>query len=167
VPRPSTFPRGSARSVRILRCCRRTAVVATVVSASVWLAPAARADPAGDLRDAVTSARGATSCGPLKYNPLVERAAEIFNQETDAWLLHTAKRMPNTDPLPALHDSGYGGSRGVLLAGAGKNEPDAIKGALLEGYAAIPDCSYTEFGVSVRRNDVAGYDLTAVVLAGP
>ena len=163
----SGLSRDSAAPARIRRRCGRTAIVVTVVSASISLAPAARADPAGDLREAVASARGATSCGPLKYNPLVEQAAEIFNQATDDWLMHTGKRMPDTDPRPALQDVGYLGSKGVLLAGAGRNEADAIKGALLQGYAAIPDCSYTDFGVSVRRNDVVGYDLTAAVLAGP
>lgn len=143
------------------------AVIMTLVSAGVSLAPSARADRALSLRDAVASVRGAASCGPLNYNSVVEQAAEISNQWTDDWIMHTATKMPNSDPLPALQDLGYRGTKAKLLSGAGRNEADAIKGALLEGYAAIPDCSYTEFGVSIQRNDTVGYDLTSIVLAGP
>lgn len=138
-------------------------IVASVVSAE----PAAQADPAGDLQEAVAQVRSASSCGALNYHPLAAGAAEIFNEWTDEWLMHTATAMPNTDPVPALHHLGYGGSKGVLLAGAAHEYADAVEGALLQGYAKIPDCSYTDFGVSVWRNERTQYYLTAVVLAGP
>lgn len=144
-----------------------TGLTVVVLSASVPLAPSADADSKTNFADAVAQVRGAASCGPLNYSPVVEQAAEILNQWTDDWIMHTATKMPDANPLPALQDVGYGGTKAILLAGAGKNEADAIKGAILQGYAAIPDCSYTDFGVSVRRNDVVGYDLTAAVLAGP
>lgn len=150
--------------------CARSGRVSTalaLLSATVGLAPAAHADGTDDLRDAVASARGAASCGSLSYNPLLEQAAVIFNQATDDWITHTGKRMPVTDAGPALQDLGYTGTKSVLLAGAGRNQADAIKGAVLQGYAAIPDCAYREFGVSVRRVDAAGYDLAAIVLASP
>jgi hypothetical protein len=141
-------------------------VMVTVLSASLSLASSALADPAANLTDAVASARGGVSCGPLRYNPVAQQAAEISNRSTDDYLNHTATRVPITDPLPGLKDLGYGGNKAVLLSGAAKNDADSIKGVLLEGYAAIPDCSYTDFGVSFLRNQTSGYSLSSLVLAG-
>lgn len=149
------------------RSIARAGFVVMVMAASVPLAPTVQADSADGFRDAVAAVRGTAACRPLNYHPDAERAAEIFNEWTADWITHTATSMPNTDPLPALQDLGYSGTKAVLLAGAAHNVADAIKGALLQGYAAIPDCSYTDFGVSVRRNDATGYELTAAVLAGP
>jgi len=142
-------------------------VIVTIVSAGIVLAPAAVADQVATLRDAVASLRSGTSCGPLQYNPAVEQAADIINRSTDAYLNHTATHVPISDPLPGLKDLGYHGNKAALLQGAHKNPADAIKGALLEGHAAIADCSYTDFGVSMFRNETSGYNLTAAVLAGP
>lgn len=159
--------------------CLRTAVLMVapgLVMGLVLAAPAA-ADSAADLRDAIASARSETSCGPLNYHPTVEQAAGVFNQMTDDYLNHTATRVQNRDttpgsipdPLPGLKNLGYGGTKAYLLQGAQKSEVRAIKGALLEGYASnkISDCSFTDFGVDMRRNQRTGYDLAAVVLATP
>ncbi|NDJ90083.1 hypothetical protein DQP56_06605 [Mycolicibacter senuensis] len=129
------------------------------------LAPSAFADAAG-VKAVMASARSGTSCGPLTENPIVAQAAEIINKSTDDYVEHIAKHVPITDPLPGLKDLGYSGDKAVVLQGARPNEADAIKGMLLEGHAAIPDCSYTDFGVDVRRNETTGYSLVAVVLAG-
>lgn len=145
---------------------RTAVVIALVFSGGIVLTPSALADSVANLKDAVASARGGTSCGPLSDNPVVEQAARIINQSTDDYVEHTARHVPITDPLPGLKDLGYGGDKAVLLQGARPNEADAIKGMLLEGYAAIPDCSYTDFGVDVRRNETTGYSLISVVLAG-
>ncbi|ORA10372.1 hypothetical protein [Mycobacterium arosiense] len=142
--------------------------IVTVVPACIVLAPAAVADQvAATFRDAVASLRSGTSCGPLQDNSAAEQAADIINRSTDAYLNHTATHVPISDPLPGLKDLGYPGNKAVLLQGAHKNPADAIKGALLEGHAAIPDCSYTDFGVSMFQNETSGYNLTAAVLAGP
>jgi hypothetical protein len=141
-------------------------VIVTVLSTGLALAPSAFAEPAANFRDAVMSFRGGTSCEPLRYNAAVEQAAEIINRSNDDYVNRVATHAPITDPLPGLKDLGYGGNKAKLLQGAAKNDAGAIKGALLEGYAAIPDCSYTDFGVSMRRNETTGYNLASLVLAG-
>lgn len=154
---PEDFRRtGSIRSVLVM---------ALVFSGGVVLAPSALAD-AADVKAVLASARGGTSCAPLTDNPIVTHAAEIINKSTDDYVEHTARHVPIADPLPGLRDLGYSGDKAILLQGARPNEADAIKGMLLQGYAAIPDCSYTDFGVDVRRNETTGYSLIAVVLAG-
>jgi hypothetical protein len=167
-------PTGSRDSVAQNRTSRRCAatitaiaIVVAEVSAGVSMAPPAQADSADGFRDAVSSTRGGASCGSLHYSPVLEQAAEMNNIWIEDWLTHKATRMPSMNPEASLRHLGYSGTKAILLAGAGKNAADAIKGAVLEGYLAIPDCSYTEFGVSIRRNDAIGYDLTAAVLAGP
>jgi hypothetical protein len=140
-------------------------VIVTVLSTGLSLAPSALADPLANFRNAVASARGGTSCGPLRYNPVVQQAAEVINRSTDDYLNHAATRVPILDPLEGLKDLGYGGTKAYLLQGADRSDALAIKGALLEGYAAIPDCSYTDFGVSMRRNETTGYNLASSVLA--
>jgi hypothetical protein len=109
----------------------------------------------------------AVDCGPLRYNPVVEQVAEISNRSTDQYLNHATATVPVSDPTPGLKDLGYRGKKGALLNGAARNEADAIKGALLEGFDKLPDCSYTDFGVSMLRNQSNGYYLTSLVLAGP
>ncbi|MCV7246541.1 hypothetical protein H7J83_28140 [Mycobacterium mantenii] len=130
------------------------------------LAPPAVADSVVVLQDAVASLRSGTSCGPLRYSPVVEQAADIVNKSTSDYLDNNATHVPIADPLPGLKDLGYGGNKAVLLQGAHKNEASAIKGALLQGYNAFPDCSYTDFGASIVRNENTGYNLVSLVLAG-
>jgi hypothetical protein len=170
VLRRSVIPPDSHVSAPILRECgpwmASALVIVMVLSTGLSLAPSALADPAANLRDAVASARGGTSCGPLRYNPVVEQVARVINRSTDDYLNHTATRVPIPDPLDGLKDLGYGGTKAYLLQGADRSDALAIKGALLEGYAAIPDCSYTDFGVSMWRNETTGYNLVSSVLAG-
>jgi hypothetical protein len=150
-------------------------VIVTVLTPGLLVAPSALADAVANLRDAITSARSQTSCGPLRYDPVVEQGAEVYNRLTDDYLSHTATRVPegnlspgdHVDPLPGLKDLGYSGTKAALLQGAHKREALAIKGALLEGYAwnAISDCSYSDFGTSMRLNQRTGYNLASVILA--
>ena len=157
-------------TAQILRwCAPRTAsvlAIVTVLSAGVVLAPSARADAVADLRDALASDRAATSCGPLRSDPIVGQVAQKITQSNDDWLDHTATQVPIADPLPGLKILGYRGNKGTALQGAGKTEENAIKGVLLEGYDKIPDCSYTDYGASTQRNDRTGWYLATVVLAG-
>jgi hypothetical protein len=143
------------------------AVTLTVLSAAISLAPSVLADPSASFKSAVVQARAGTSCGPLRYNPVVEQVAEISNRSTDNYLIHNLATSPVDDPLPGLKDLGYGGSKAALLRGAAKNEADAIRGALLEGFDKFPDCSYTDFGVSMLRNQSTGYYLSSLILARP
>jgi hypothetical protein len=155
----------------ILRCHGPRILLVMVIlmglCAGALQAPSALADSVANLRDAVSSARGGTSCGPLRYNTVVEHVAEIINRSNVDYINHTATQVPIKDAAAGLIDLGYGGKRGVPLQGAATNEVDAIKGVLVEGYAAISDCSYTDFGVSMLRNESTGYTLASLVLAGP
>lgn len=126
----------------------------------------AHADRTENLRSAVEQARAGTSCGALRTDPIAEQAAARVNRSTQDYLDHTATDVPITDPLPGLKILGYGGGRATLLQGASRDEAEAIKALILQGYAKIPDCSYTDFGVDTQINEPTGYVLTAVVLAG-
>lgn len=155
-----------SRSLLVGRTSPSTALIVTVFSAAIVPAPPALADSVDTAKDAVASLRSGTSCAALRDNPIVEQAADVINRSTDDYLNQTATRIPIDDPLPGLKDLGYGGNKAVLLLGSHKNEADALKGALLQGHAVIPDCSYTDYGVSLRRNESTGYNLISIVLAG-
>ena len=168
--RRSVVPPDSQISAQILR--RRgprialVLLIVTVLSAGVSLAPSALADSAASLRGAVASARAGTSCGPFRPNPVVDQAAEKITRSVTDYLDHTATQVPIEEPLPGLKILGYPGSKATALQGAGKTEANAIKGALVAGYGKIPDCSYTDYGASMLRNERTGWYLTAAVLAG-
>lgn len=165
----SVAPRGGGRSASIIHrrlSIRSAAPIVTVFSVAIVLAPPVLADSVAIAKDAIASLRGGTSCAALRDNPVVEQAADVINRSTDDYLNHTATRIPIDDPLPGLKDLGYAGNKAVLLSGSHPEAADALKGALLEGYTAIADCSYADYGVSVRRNESTGYSLISIVLAG-
>lgn len=141
------------------------ASVMTALDLSV--APAASADPHPVLAEAVNSARAA--CGGLRYDPLIEQAADIVNRSTLTYVNHTAENVPADDPQPTaiLADLGIPGSKVMALQGAGTIESNAIHGVLIEGYQALTDCGYTDFGASMLYEPVSGYNLAVVVLVGP
>jgi hypothetical protein len=175
------------RHSQTLRCRGRwnasAMVLVAIFSAATSQAPPALADPVANFRNAVATARSGSGCGPLRYNSVVEQAADISLRSLVDYIKHTATRVPVEDPLPGLKTLGYPGNKGKLLSGAAKNDADSIKGALLEGSVppastidtpkkmdphppAITDCSYTDFGVSMTRDETSGYYLSALVLAG-
>jgi hypothetical protein len=146
------------------------AVALAVASAGLWGAPRAVAAPleVNTLRAALEAARTGSSCGPFRSDPVVQHVAEVINKSLNDWLDHTATRVPIEDPLPGLKELGYHGSKGVMVGGASsESQAEAIKGVLLEGYDKIPDCSYTDVGVSILFNADSGQNLAAVVFAGP
>jgi hypothetical protein len=151
-------------------CAPRNALVVTtfaaIVPMGVLLAPSAHADLTDDLASAVTQARAA-SCGPLASDPAVTQSAQIINKSYSDWADHTASYPPITDALPGLKELGFRGSKAKYIGGAGKTEADTIKGVLLEGYSAIPDCSYNVVGYNMVFNESAGKYLAAAVFAGP
>lgn len=130
--------------------------------------PTAMADPYPALAQAVNTARSG-SCDELKPDPKAEKLADIVNQSTFTYVNHTAENVPADDPHPTAiaKDLGITGSKVTSLQGAGLAESDAIHGVLLEGFSAIPDCSYSEIGTSVLREPDSGYTLLVVVLVGP
>lgn len=136
---------------------------------AVLVAPAAVAGAAADVDQALAVARGASSCGPLHSNATVEQAADIVNRSTRAYLSHGSFDIPadNPDPTAILKDVGISPTKAIALQGAGHTAADAIKGVLLQGYKAIPDCSYTELGSSLLVEDQTGYVLVVAMLVRP
>lgn len=139
----------------------------TFVAAGVAAAPpSAAADPTEVLRSAVAAARGASSCGPLRSDPTVDQVAYLVNQSTDDWFNFASRAVPETDALPPLRDFGYEASTAAILSSATPDEGTAVKALVLQGYAKIPDCSYTSFGVATTYNARKGLFLMTAVLAG-
>jgi hypothetical protein len=139
----------------------------TVLSAAVSQAAPVHADAVAVVRAALASARAGSSCGQLRSDPIVEQAAVRVNQIANDWLNHAAPQVPIDDALPGLKILGYSGSKATMLQGAARNETDALKGLLLEGYKSLADCSYKDYGANVLFNERTGYYLSIAVLAGP
>nr|WP_155920501.1 MULTISPECIES: hypothetical protein [unclassified Mycolicibacterium] len=142
-------------------------MIAALGVGAVFVVPAA-ADAAPEVAQAVSAAREGASCGPLKYNPAVEHAADIVNRSTFTFLSHTSENVPIDEPHPVAvtRDLGIDADKVMSLQGAGQDEGKAIKGLLIQGRDAIPDCSYTDFGVSHLYESASGYHLVVAVLVG-
>ncbi|WP_131813912.1 hypothetical protein [Mycolicibacter kumamotonensis] len=101
--------------------------------------------------------------------------ADGYNRATDLYLNHTPIRVPggesapgdHIDSLPGLQLNGYNATKASLIQGSAKDAIMAVKGALLEGVAwhTIEDCSYKEFGTSMRFNQRTGIYLAAILMA--
>jgi hypothetical protein len=102
----------------------------------------------------------------MREDSAVTETAKQVNEGIDKYTNHDARFVPETDPMPLLKDLGYGGSKATMLFGAGKTDALAIKGLLVQGYRALPDCSYTDFGVNALYNESKGMVFVSVVLAG-
>jgi hypothetical protein len=140
-------------------------VTTALTLAGIAVAPPATASTTDLLREAVVAARGA-ACGPLRPDPVVDKAAEEINETTDEYINFAARAVPETDALSPLKDLGYGGSTAAILSSAAQTDANAIKALLLQGYAKIPDCSYRDLGVSTLYNAKRDLILATVVLAG-
>lgn len=138
--------------------------IATTFIVALSLAAPSLADPTADLTSSVQSARG--RCPSLQEDPALDEAAQRATRETDANIQHEAKFLPFEDAMPVLREMGYPTSKAKLLAGYGTEPAKAIRGAVLQGWEALPDCSYVKYGANALTNDSQGYVLTAVVLAG-
>lgn len=155
------------------RCVRSAGALLTAVAAA-WagaaLAAPAAADPGSAFTAAVSAARAASSCEPLRYDPTLERAAGIVNRSTEAYFDTTSAVIPadtEPQPLPILKDLGSPLSRATLLQGASTTAGMDVKGAIVQGFTTIPDCSYTDFGTSTIYSASTGYSMVVAVLAGP
>ncbi|RAV18452.1 hypothetical protein DQP55_02600 [Mycolicibacterium sp. GF69] len=115
----------------------------------------------------MAAVRAGGSCGALRHDPLVERAAEISNRSTADYLNHDAEYVPVADPLVVLKDLGSDAATATQLQGHGHTDAEAVKGALLQGYSKLADCSYETIGSSVIRDHDTGRTLVVAVLAGP
>jgi len=143
-------------------------VLSSALAAAVatMMAPQVMADPVSTLTSAVDTVRSASQCPPLQSDPLVVRAAQMATQQTSDYVSHRSAAVPFTDPMPALKTIGYTGKTALLVSGYGMSETDAVHGVLLEARDLIPNCSYTQYGVSSTRDD-GGFNLANLVLAAP
>lgn len=155
--------RGRGHAASHCRFQRAMCGALLVFTTCIFTASSATADPSDPLRAGVVGAR-AGSCAPLRPDPLIDQVAREVNESTDKWVDHTGRTPPVADALPLLKDLGYGGSKAAILSSAGTTV-NAVKALLLEGYAKIPDCSYTDYGVSVLQNASKKITLMTVVLA--
>ncbi|MBU9762564.1 hypothetical protein FR943_01685 [Mycobacterium sp. TNTM28] len=147
---------------------RRTlAGLSSICAVGMLCAPMAGAEPDEGFDHGIASVRAAGSCAALIRDPLAQKVAEISNRSTEDYLNHTARHVPVADPLAVLKDFGSDAGKAVQLQGYGRTDAAAIKGALLQGHTALPDCSYTTFGSSLIRNPERGQVLAVAVLAGP
>jgi hypothetical protein len=154
-----------------LRCVMAGFSSATLVAVlALSLAPVSAADTT-DLRSLVDGARG--GCPPLQWDPVLVDVAQRATDESQSYVNHTARFEPFEDPMPLLRSLGYNAGKAKLLVGYGDVEAKATHGVILQGWQAIPDCTYTRYGVNVLDqqaggldHDGGGYALTAVVLAG-
>lgn len=149
---------------------RRRSVVwlfsGVLAHSAVSVAPAA-ADPDPGVTTNIEQARGSAGCPALRYDQNVERAAAVINRSSFDYVNHTAEDTPadGQDLSAIVNEFGVGASKAMTLQGAGQDSATALRGLLLQGYQAIPDCSYTDFGVDSLVEPVTGFHLIVVVLA--
>ncbi len=140
------------------------------IGLTVVLAAPAMADPAPEFQQVIAAARAGASCGPLTHNPTVDKAADIVNRSTYTYLNHTAENVPadNTHPVAIVKDLGINTDKVSSLEGAahGHNASNVIKGILLQGRKDIPDCTYTDYGVSLLYESDTDFTIGVVVLVG-
>lgn len=164
---PNSWARRHSRRYALSRRHARLGIcliTTTLTILSTAMAPTAMADSTDSLRAAVAAARG-RACGPLRSDPVIDHAAAEINETTDRWINNASRAEPETDALSPLKDLGYSGSKATILSGAATTDSDAIKATILQGFAKIPDCSWTDFGVNALYNAKKDMILTTVVLA--
>jgi uncharacterized protein YkwD len=134
---------------------------ALIASAVLLTAPTAHADPLDNLRGAVNGARAQSTCPALTYSGQLEAAAQEYVRTADA--LGSIK-APNFEVI--AESSGYPGQvRDSIASG----DPTSNATAAMMGNASgkIKDCSLTEFGVGMVRDDVIDTSYVAVVFGRP
>ena len=151
----------------LIRRHRHVTVATAFLGVALLHASPAISEPADQLEQAIVSLRATGSCGPLRNDPVVQRAAEISNRSTQDYLNHAARFVPVSDPLVVLEELGSGAGQAIQIRGHGASDAEAIHGALLQGRAVIPDCSYDTFGTDVIRDPDNGLALVVAILSGP
>ena len=144
-----------------------TSTAMILVSSGIVASPAS-ADPVASLTNVVDTIRSASGCPPLHADSLVMRVAEMATHATSDYIHHRTAAVPfDGDAMPALKTIGYPGGTAMLMQGYGDNETKAIHGLALlaRDPGAIPNCAYTQYGVSALQDEGAVF--TAVLLAGP
>ena len=134
----------------ITRHVRAASAVAGLLLSLFVAAPAAHADPVADIRGTVTRDRINSGCPEMKYNQTLQDLA--FAQA-------------DYIPAPPATINGLKASfNGEVRVYRGDGDPmaDALTKAYQNGGGpTIGDCSFTEYGVSFRRNEA--YDPEDIV----
>lgn len=169
-------PAGDSSVSIARRLVQVTSVAAAPMLIAIAAAPLSAADGTASLQHAVATARG--GCPALQPNQELKDLAQRANLSTDSYVLFHARSQPIGSPkgdiLPTLHQMGFNAGKAKMLTGYGDPdiagtgygdvEAEAIYGAILEGYSALPDCSYTRYGVDLLPNKAKGYALATVIL---
>lgn len=138
----------------------------TLCVAGIVLAPSASADATDSWRAAIQASRPPV-CGPIRSDPLIDQVAFDINDSTDRYLNFASRAVPEGDAMPLLKDRGYvGASKARILSGSATNAGMSIKGALLQGFAILPDCSLNAYGVATAYNAKKDVVLVTAVLVG-
>ena len=153
---------GIAQNPRSRGAILSGAVLAAMMTLA--LAPTAVADGVGDLKTQVDAKRG--GCPLLQPDALLDGVAQRANAESQSYIEHTARFVPFEDPMPVLRELGYPAGKAKLIPGYGDVEAKAIHGVTVQGWQAIPDCSYTKYGLNLLTSADGAYVLAALVLAG-
>ncbi|QVI27217.1 hypothetical protein MN2019_23855 [Mycolicibacterium neoaurum] len=126
----------------------------------------AAAEPADALSGALLAARTDAPCAQLAIDSHAMTAAEVIGRSNDNYIRFEARDVPIADPLPLLRELGFGGAKSYVLQGSYPTLEGAVRGAVLQGFAAIPDCGFTAFGASTLFNTIRSEYITTVVLVG-
>ncbi len=121
--------------------------------------PAAHADPLDNLRGAVNGARAQSTCLQLNYSGQLEAAAQAWVRNAEAL---GSVNAPHLD----ISRGGYKGHASGSIA-SGDPTADATNSMMGNASGDIRDCSYTDFGVGMVRDEVIETSYVAVVLGKP
>jgi hypothetical protein len=188
----------NVRSSRNLAKISARIISTTTVTAVglILAAPTSAADPTAHLKSEIDAARSESGCPPLQSDRRLSNVSERAAHEIDDYVKHSARSLPITGEndalasgaggvLATMREAGYNTNKAKLLlgygdsrtGGAGDNEAKAVKTAVLQGlgFDAIPDCSYTKYGLSaINEPNNQGwpstppkaYAVSVVLLAG-
>jgi hypothetical protein len=132
-----------------------------IACAGLFAAPAAHADPLDNLRGAVNGTRGQSTCPALAYNGQLEAAAQKWVRTAEAL---GSINAPNFDLQ--VDEAGYKGAAEGSIA-SGDPTADATNRMIGSGSDSIRNCSLTEFGVGMARDEVIETSYVAVVFGTP
>lgn len=132
-----------------------------IAAAGLVAAPTANADPLDNLRGAVNGARAQSTCPALSYNGQLESAAQKW--------VRTAMALGSINAPDfglQVDEAGYAGDAEGSIA-SGDPTADATNSMMGNAYDSVRNCSLTEFGVGMARDEVIETSYVAVVFGTP
>jgi hypothetical protein len=134
------------------------AAVTLISCVGLTAAPVANAGPIEDLRGAVDASRNDSLCFPMTYSGELEGYAMKW--------VNTARALGtlNTPTFPA---DAYPGEDAIGTIASGDPTATARGQLMRDADVDIKQCSWTEYGVGMSRDDVTELSYVAVVLGKP